>query len=58
MRPIEDPRTWSIRGRLSEMLCVNNILIMMDLSFFDKLLCCTAAMSWNRFFIFIESDVL
>lgn len=51
------PKDWSIRGRHFSMLCVNRILIICDLSSFDRLLFLTARISLILVMSFIESVV-
>lgn len=53
------PKDWSIGGRLFSRLCVNRILIICDLSSFDRSLFLTAIISFTfvnilmSFFVFV-----
>lgn len=54
----ETPMVCRIRGKLFTVLCVNNILIICDLSFPDKSLCQTEMINLNFFLTSIIFDVL
>lgn len=51
------PKDWRIKGRLFSKLCVNRILIICDLSSFDRSLFLTAMTSFILVKKFIESGV-